>query len=201
MRTLAGLLFLGLLIKGSSALAAPPTEWIALGQGWMLCHQSGGGTTNTSSSGSSADFAHNLSCTLDANLLRMNSVVEACAMYSLTTNSSGMPNLLFKLKAGAVTLAAPGLSSPTAPSLSGMSLRLCWQTIVSANPGAAVNTSTGPLSYLGAAGAAQNHNATLQPVALATNGALVWTAVTQWVSAGTGVNSVTLNAFEVKVAR
>ena len=181
------------------AVAAPPSEWVALGLGWMLCKQSGG-NINTSSGGAGTDFAHNLSCTIDANMLRANSVVETCAMYRLNTNSSGVPNLLFKLKAGAITLASPGAASTPAPSLGGMSLRLCWQTIVSANPGPAVLTSTAPIAHLAAVGAAQNHNTT-PPVPLATNGALTIVGVTQWVSSGTGSNSAELVDFYVKVAK
>lgn len=194
--------FLGLLCMVCfpwGARAASPSEWIAKGQGWYKCSQTGG-TTNVATATFGTDFAHSLVCTIDANFLTANSVLQACATVSVTTGATA-PTLLMKLKAGAAgttTLVAPGTASAPATNLTGMSSTLCFQTIIAAAPGASVNTYSGPLSYLTAVGFDGDNNVTPQPVALATNGSLAWTFTSNWGSNIAGA-SLVLRALSVDI--
>ena len=185
-----------LLLCASVALAAPPTEWVSRSTTYAKCTGSGG-NSNASNSNSGSDVPHNLTCSIDANFLRTNSQVLACAQVKLVTDTV-VPNLLLKLKAGSTTLAAGTAITPQVSITQG-NIELCWLTIVGGEPGPSVATSTGPLAYPSAFTGTTDSSSTTQPVPLATNGVLVWTFTSQWATAGTAVNMVTLNSFVVEI--
>lgn len=192
-------LCLSALLIPSWLFAANPSEWIAKTVSYALCVGISG-TTNTSSSGSGSDFAHSLACTTTAGQLKASAVVDACALVTITTGTSA-PQLIFKLKSGAsgtTTLVNQAAFLPTNSTVANG--WVCFKTVVSGAPGASVATYSSFVTYPSATAEARDSNATAQPINLATNGSLEWTFTSQFLTAGTGVNSAKLEAFVVQVS-
>ncbi len=177
--------------------AAQPTEWVSKTVSYATCVGSAG-STNVSTSGAGTDVAHTLACTIAANQLKANGVVNACALFTVATPGT-VPTLQVKFKAGSTTLATHSAFPP--PVNTTVNGWLCTRTVVRAAPGASVQTDTSFVTYPSATTFVEDSNAVAQPIALATNGALVWTFTSQWLTnAGTG-SSLTLNAFVVTVTQ
>jgi hypothetical protein len=191
-----GLLFVPLL-----AFGAQPVEWIASGVDYAKC-TGVVGSTNTSSTGAGADIAHSPTCTTDASQLPAGATVRTCALLKIVTGS-GPGALSFKLKSGAagnVIVSSSGATFVPGPSLNQTGWN-CVTTVIGAVPGPAVATYSAPETYASGTTFLEDSNGTVQPVNLATNGALIWNWVSRWESAGTGVNSVQLLALSVMMTR
>jgi hypothetical protein len=189
-----GVLLLSLSL--ASVQAAPPTEYVAKDVSWYKCSQVGG-TTNTSSSGSGADFVHSLACTIDANTIKAGTILRACAHVTVATGSAA-PRLTLKLRAGATPLYAPASDFLPQNSLT-RNISFCWITMGGAAPSAASATYTSIEGSVTVLYFNEESNSLSQPISLATNGPLAWTFVSRWTSAGTGLNSVLLNSFTVSI--
>jgi hypothetical protein len=180
-------------------LFAAPAEWIARTVAYALCVGTNG-SINSSASGSGSDFAHSLACTTTAGQLKANAVVDACALVTVTTGAAA-PQLLFKLKSGAAgttTIVNHAAFLPANATV--MNGWVCFKTVVVAAPAASVPTYSSFVTYPSATSDARDSNATAQPINLATNGPLVWTFTSQFLSAGTGVNTAKLEAFVFQVS-
>lgn len=110
------------------------------------------------------------------------------------TTSTASPTLTLRLKLGATNIYASAAIAPASATARGGSLQ--FLVLGTAAPGASVNVDTSVVgNYI--ISNAGNGNATTNPVAVATNGALVLSASAQW-SANTAGNSVTLRALVVE---
>jgi hypothetical protein len=175
--------------------AAPPSEWVAKQVSYATC-TGVSGDTNLATSNPGVDYAHTLTCTVDANRIKAGTMVRACAMLTVTTAAS-VPTLQFKLKAGATTLYAPLFAFPPEVSLT-RTTAFCFDTMGITPPGPTGNTQTSVRGFPTEVAYTEQSNSIAQPVSLATNGPLVWTFVSRWSSSIAG-NSVTLNHFQVEV--
>jgi len=197
MKKCLALLLVALLLPAS--LFAAPSEWVARTVSYALCVGTNG-STNTSSSGSGADIAFTLACTTTAGQLKTNAVVDACALITVTTGTSA-PQAILKLKsgsAGTTTLVSQAAFLPANSTVTNG--WVCFKSVIAAAPGASVATYNSFVTYPSATAEARDSNATAQPVNLATNGSLAWTATWQWLTAGTGTNSAKLEAFVFQVS-
>jgi hypothetical protein len=129
-------------------------------------------------------------------MLRANGVVNACALVTVV-GAATVPQLQMKFKAGSTALAVQGAFTPQLNTTA--NAWLCAKTVARAAPGPSVATDTSFLTYPSGTTFAPDANALAQPVLLATNGPLVWTFTSQWLTnAGTG-SSLTLTSFVVTV--
>jgi hypothetical protein len=204
MRKQIGLFFLVGFLLSIPLHAAPPAEWVAKTVAYAKCVGTGG-NSNVSTSGAGTDFAHNLSCTLDASMVKANGIINTCALLTVTTPASA-PQLQFKLKACTVpgcgsgtvtTLVAQGAFSPVqSVTTNGW---VCFKTVARAAPGAAVSTDSSFITYPSAVTWPPDSNTVAQPVALNTSVAQSVTLTSQWLTnQGTG-STAALNALIVSV--
>jgi hypothetical protein len=160
-----------------------------------LCVQRSG-DTNDSSSGSGAYKDHSLTYTIPANFLKQGRAVRITAHFRMTTGSA-VPVCDFQLKAGSTVLAHFTPNGIPA-SVTNNQFPLQWLLQAVDLPGAAANVEAAMFGNSNNAGNAICHSDTDMPVALATNGALVLKVATQWATAGTGTNTLTLSQFIVE---
>jgi hypothetical protein len=182
-----------------AGLFAAPGEWVARTVSYALCVGTGG-STNSSASGAGTDIAFTLACTTTPRDHKTNTVVDACALITVTTGSSA-PQAILKLKsgsAGTTTLVSNAAFIPANSSVTNG--WVCFKAVITAAPGASIPTYSSYVTYPSATADARDSNATAQPVNLATNGNLVWTATWQWVAVGTGLNTAKLEAFVLQVS-
>lgn len=153
------------------------------------------GDANSSSTGSGADYDHNLTYTVPANFLRQGRAVRVTAHFRFTTGTTA-PNILLKLKAGTTELASAGPMPPTA-SQTNDQFAVAFILQALDGPGASANIEAAVL------GSTNGVNATVSsktdmPSALATNGAITLKIATQWASVGVGTNTIALRQFIVE---
>ena len=146
-----------------------------------------GGDINNSSSGSGSDYIHSLSFTIPTLQLYTNTLIEACVMYRLVTGTSA-PALIPKFKIAGTTFATVNAIT-IGNNIASRTAVLCYNTLVLADPGAAVNTFTGIQVDPENISDANSASTSTQPITAATNGTLALTFTTQWGSVGTGVNT------------
>ena len=191
---------LGLLLSPTWLFAANPGEWIAKSVSYAKC-VGFNGTSNVSTSGSGADFAHDLTCTIDAGQLKNGAVIDACALVVVTTASSA-PQLMFKLKsgsAGTTPLVTQSAFSPvSSTTLNGW---VCFKSLVNGVPAASVPVESSFVTYPSATSDARDSNTMTPTTNLNTAGSLLWTFVSQWLSNPGGTHTVQLKAFEVKISQ
>lgn len=154
-----------------------------------------GGDTNNSSSGSGADFDHNLTFAIPANFMTANRVFLVTAHYRLTTGSAP-PNFSHKLKLGSITLLGSALFTPGA-SMTNVQTAFQWVFQATAAPGASVNVECSPIGSLNSVGLVQT-GATAMPVAIATNAVQTVKVSTQWSAVGTGTSTISLQQLIVE---
>jgi hypothetical protein len=185
------LLLIALLLPTS--LFAAPTEWVARTVSYGLCIGTNG-STNTSSSGSGADIAFTLACTTTPKEHKAGTVVDACALITVTTGTSA-PQAILKLKSGSAGTTTLVSQAPFLPANSSTTNGwVCFKSLIKDAPGASVPTYSSFVTYPSATAEARDSNATAALTNLTTNGNLAWTVTWQWVTAGTGTNTAKLEA-------
>jgi hypothetical protein len=180
-------------------LFSAPAEWEARSVSYALCVGSNGSTVSSVTAPGS-DIAFTLACTTTPKDHKANTVMDACALMTVTTGTTA-PQAIVKLKsgsAGTTTLVSNAAFLPANSSVTNG--WICFKAVLTAAPGAAVPIYTSFVTYPSATADARDSNATAQPVNLATNGNLVWTVTWQWGSAGTGTNTAKLEAFVLQVS-
>lgn len=155
------------------------------------------GNTNNSASGSGADFNHNLTYAIPANFLGSGKLLRVTAHFSCTSGSAS-PTLLIKLKAGATSLDNVGTAQVMINSVTNKQVMFQYLIQATAAPSASSNVFIGRTGSSNMWANANIYGDIANPVALATNGALTLQMATQWGSAGTGTNTITLQQFIVE---
>lgn len=155
-----------------------------------------GGDANPSSSGSGADHDHSLTYSLPASFLTLNKLLRITFAYNITTGSAP-PNLIEKLKFGSTTVAESVATITPTASLTNNQFAVSYLVQATSAPGASGTVQIAPI-VTGNAPNSPFRSDIAQPVTLATNGALVIKASTQWSAAGTGTNTITLSQFIVE---
>jgi hypothetical protein len=182
--------------QGFSVLTNPfvTGEWLADGVSAHYCAQTGG-DTNLSGSTPGVDHVHTLGCALPAHLLQGGALLQSCAMIDVVTGGTGIRPLV-KLALGGQTLAAHLLTG-TNPSIISNEW-VCFTSVVANNSGPAVPVYTSfdlePPSF---PQYASLPNQITQPVTVNTAVALPLSFVSQWPTAGSGSNSLTLHGMIV----
>lgn len=138
------------------------------------------------------NFTQNFS--IPANYLVANRVLRVSIIYSLTTSGTAA-SLTLRLKAGTTALVTIGAAAPS-NNLAGIGYGFTFLVQGTAAPGAAVSVESGVNAASIGAGAG-SRNATTQPVALATNGALTLQLSAQYAAATTG-NVIVLRQWMVE---
>jgi hypothetical protein len=159
-----------------------------------LCVQRSG-DTNDSASGSGAYKDHSLTYTISANFLKQGRALRVTAHFRATTGSA-VPALDIQLKAGSTVIShhRPG----TQAGVTNVQTAFVWIVQAIDAPGAAANieaSTHGNNNNIGNGGISSD---VAMPVALATNGSLVLKVATQWATAGTGTNTMTLSQLVVE---
>lgn len=154
------------------------------------------GDTNNSASGSGAYKEHNLTYTIPANFLTQGRVLRVTAHFRVTTGSA-VPVVDIQLRAGSSVL-AHYQPNATAVSATNNQFGLQWFIQAIDAPGAAADVEAVMIGNSNAIASLVVHSDTDMPVALATNAALVIKVATQWATAGTGTNTLTLSQFIVE---
>jgi hypothetical protein len=169
-------------------------NWVRSGGVRALSVQSGG-DANSSASGSGTDYDHSLTYAIPANFLNANKALRVTAHFRLTTGSS-VPTLAAKLKLGSVALAdQTPVGFPA--SLTNNQYALSWLVQATGAPGPSASLECAPLT--GPAPVASGaYSIVAMPVSVATDAAQTLKIGTQWGSAGSGTNSVTLSQLIVE---
>jgi hypothetical protein len=179
--------------------AANTSEWIARTVSYALCVGTNGSTVSSLTAPGS-DIAFTLACTTTPKDHKANTVIDACALITVTTGLSA-PQAIVKLKsgsAGATILVSNAAFLPANGSVTNG--WVCFKALIKDPPGASVPTYASFVTYPSATADARDSNATAQPIPLATNGNLVWTVTWQWGSTGTGTNNAKLEAFVLQLS-
>jgi hypothetical protein len=182
-----------------AGLFSASSEWVARSVSYALCVGTNGSTVSSVTAPGS-DIAFTLACTTTPKDHKANTVVDACALITVTTGTSA-PQAIIKLKsgsAGTTTLVSNAAFLPANSSVTNG--WICFKAVITTVPSAAVPTYASFVTYPSATAEARDSNATAQPVNLATNGNLVWTVTWQFGSAGTGTNSAKLEAFVLQLS-
>lgn len=153
------------------------------------------GSTNNSSSGSGAFVDHTPTATIPANFLISGRVLRVTALFRFTTGSAS-PNMNFRLKLGSTVVGQYGPSTPVV-NMTTRTGSVEFMVVSLAAPSGSSNTETTAIGNTNQFASTAFLNSIAQPVALATNGALTLTMGSQWDSAGTGTNTVTLMSLSV----
>lgn len=148
------------------------------------------GSVNDSSSGSGAFVNHTPTVSIPASFITTNRVLKVTAMFRFTTGSAA-PSLEVRMRLGGTTVVQYGTTTP-ANSLTARAMANEFIVLGLAAPGASANTESLVQGNINLFSSTTILNSVAQPVALATNGALTLDIGTQWNSAGTGTNTVTL---------
>lgn len=178
----------------NNALRADPTTLLVAGTYGILSQNqcsANSGSTNNSASGSGAFVLMTPNCALPANAITSGRSFVVYMTFQFTTGSA-VPVFTWELRAGSTVLAH---FDPGALTVSQTNRTVTYAIKVqgTAAPGAAAPVVAAALTTPNQTnGITGNSNATAQPVNLATNGGLTLQAATQWATAGTGTNTVTL---------
>lgn len=154
------------------------------------------GDTNNSSSGSGSFFTHDLTYAIPANTITTASVFRISMAYGVTTGSAAPP-LRFALRIGGTTVYRSNGATTPSNNLAGANFVICVLLQGTTVPGATAPVYTNPILPIASLTDGSNNNLP-QPVNLATNGDLTLTVQSRWDSAGTGVNTITLQQLVVE---
>jgi hypothetical protein len=154
------------------------------------------GSTNDSSSGSGAFTNHTPTISIPASYITTGRGLRILLWLRFTTGSAA-PSLDLRIRLGGTTVAQIGTNAP-ANNLATKTYGMEFVLMGLAAAGASANTET---MLVGSSNGFANQilfNSVSQPVALATNGALTLDFGSQWNSAGTGTNTLTLMGITVE---
>jgi hypothetical protein len=165
-------------------------EWVARGVSSHACAATAGDTNFASSSGT--DHDHTLTCPVPAGVFKAGALLESCALVDVVTDGTGTQPA-FKLKVGGLVLATN--ATGTVPPNTANNGWVCFNTLITQNPGGAVPTYS---SFFASAPAFASHvnstGQTAQPVNEATSGPLTLGFTSRWDSVGSGQNALTLHS-------
>jgi hypothetical protein len=171
-------------------------EWLADGVSAHYCAQTGG-DTHLSGTTPGVDHVHTLGCALPAHLLQAGALLQSCALIDMVTGGTGTRPIL-KLVLGGQTLAANVLSGSAAAPTRTSNQWVCFTSVITQASGPSVPVYTSfeaePPSF---AQYTTLPNQIAQPISLNTGVALPLAFASQWQTAGSGSNSVTLHGMIV----
>ena len=154
-----------------------------------LCTSSGG-NTNADDSGSGTWIPHTLTCTIPANAITTNSVINHCVGWRLVT-AAIIPTIWHRLVANATVIwEQAGAATYGTINVAGQTGRQCFQILGSAVPSAASNIYVTVPTDLEHTQYPALTSIIGDPVAVATNGAIVLTWESKWTTNATGTNSI-----------
>jgi parallel beta-helix repeat protein len=175
-------------------------EWLADAVSAHYCAQTGG-DTNLSGSTPGVDHVHTLGCALPANLLQGGALLQSCALIDMATAGTGS-RPLFKLLVGGQIVAAHALAGTNTTITSNQ--WVCFTSVVAQNSGPAVGPVPVYTSFDLEPPSFPQYtslpNQIAQPVNLNTAAALPLAFASQWPTAGSGTNSITLHGMIVGLA-
>ena len=155
------------------------------------------GDTNNSSSGSGSFFSHANTYTIPANYLVAGKTLKITPIWSMTTGSAP-PTMQWQIKAGSTVISTQTGTGTPGANLTGATGAFSFIIQGTAASGASVNVYTSPIATNNWQNGSLTPNNTAQPVALATNGTLTISLQSEWGSAGTGTNTMTLVSLMVE---
>ncbi|MGH6834927.1 MAG: hypothetical protein ACREC9_05085 [Methylocella sp.] len=153
------------------------------------------GSTNNSSTNSGTFVNHTPTFTIPANFMTSGRAVRVTTHFQITTGT-GAPVLLHRLSLGTTALGTTPSFTP-GNSQTNVGFALIWIFQATAAPGASVNVQCSLVTGANG-GASAQVNTTAMPVAVATNAANAVTIATEWATAGTGTNTISLNQLIVE---
>lgn len=154
------------------------------------------GTTNNASSGAGSFFAHTPTVTLPAGFLSAGRALRILAGFRLTTGSAASATS-FRLRAGATPILSLNATGTPAANQANATFGLTFIVQSLGAPSSSANVEASVFGNTNA-GTATVTNQVAQPVALPTNAAIVLAIDTEWASAGTGINTLTLSQLIVE---
>jgi hypothetical protein len=156
------------------------------------------GSVNNSGSGSGAFVVHTPNFTLPANFLANGKAIRITAAFHLTTGSAP-PGFGVQLRAGSTVLAWADEPMNATLTANMANVQLSYQFVLQAiqAPGSAANCEC-TMTTNSNAGTTSTVSDVAMPAALATNAPITLQVATEWASAGTGTNTLTLSQFIVE---
>lgn len=156
------------------------------------------GSANNSGSGAGTEITHTPSYQFEANYLTLGKKVSMCAQFALSTGATA-PAITIRFRLGGTNLGPNSSVTPT-NNLTNRGWVQCYDWVVAEAPSASSDIYAGLRSVPTAMNSVAIANgSTAQPQAFNTTTALTADITSEWASAGTGTNVLTLQWLSMEV--